>query len=114
MSGAQSNANVEREPLRLVGEMDIYHAEALRQTLLDALAPLAPGALLELDLSGVTEFDTAGLQLLIMADRAARAAGGTLRVTACSDAVDGVLQWLQLQPSSMAPLDPPVAPQEAR
>jgi anti-sigma B factor antagonist len=99
MNGEQSMANVERPPLRIVGDMGIYRAEALRQSLLDALAA---DAVLELDLSEVTEFDAAGLQLLIMADRAARAAGGVLRVTACSEAVNAVLQLLQLPPSTWA------------
>jgi len=61
-----------RERLRLQGECNIYSAGDLRAALLAAMQ-VSPE--LELDLSGVTEVDTAGLQVLMAAKASARTAG---------------------------------------
>lgn len=79
--------------LRLDGELTIYRATELKQFLLDALAQ---PELAELDLSGVTECDTAGVQLLLMAKRAMRVRGRELRLSGHSPAVLEVLELLDL------------------
>jgi anti-anti-sigma factor len=79
--------------LHIEGEMTIYRALELRQTLLDAVAAQPK---VELDLSAVTEIDTAGLQLLMLAKRAAQAAQRELRLVGHSPAVLDVLQLFDL------------------
>jgi len=59
------------------GELTIYAVAALKVALLDALAASAE---LEVDLLGVTEADTAGIQLLLAAKLTAAAAGTALRL----------------------------------
>ncbi len=49
--------------LAVSGEMTIYTAGELKSQL---LAPLEKGSSLEVDLAGVSEIDTAGLQLLAL------------------------------------------------
>lgn len=88
------NSACERNgPLRLEGEMTIYRAAELKQVLLAAIDGPAP---LVLDLSGVTEIDSAGLQLLMMAKKTAQSKGGDLQLAAQSDAVADVLDLLDL------------------
>lgn len=58
--------------LRLDGELTIYRAGELKQPLLDAVRAAAVPAI---DLADVTEIDTAGVQLLLMARREAAALG---------------------------------------
>ena len=70
------------------GELSIYRAADLKAPLLAALE--AEGEL-ELDLSGVTEMDTAGLQLVLLARREAGACGKRMTLAACSEAVRDVL-----------------------
>jgi len=55
------------QTLRLEGELTIYTAQEVRQRFLQALAADAPPAPLCVDLSGVTELDTSGVQLLLAA-----------------------------------------------
>ncbi|MCE5233865.1 MAG: STAS domain-containing protein [Mizugakiibacter sp.] len=73
--------------------MSIYRARELKQTL---HAPLEKTATIEVDLSAVTELDTAGLQLLLLAKRSAQARQGDLRIVAHSPAVGEVFALLQL------------------
>jgi len=82
-------------PLRLEGELSIYRAEEIRQALLAALA--ADGDV-GIDLTDVSEVDTAGVQLLLAARASAATAGKTLRVTAMSPAVEEVLALFDLAP----------------
>jgi len=77
--------------LRIEGEMTIYRAAELKGVLDDALAAAVAGAqALILDLSQVTEFDSAGVQLLLVARREAERHGQALRLAACSPAVHEV------------------------
>ena len=73
--------------------MSIFRAAELKQTL---LAALDQAAALEIDLSAVTEFDTAGVQLLMLTKKAAHAKKRELRLTAHSPAVLDVLELLNL------------------
>lgn len=63
------------------GEMVVYKAQALKESLLPALGNAAG---LQLDMSGVTELDTAGLQLLILLKREADEAKKTIKLKNCS------------------------------
>lgn len=80
-------------PLCIEGEMNIYQAVELKQKLLSAIVP---GATLEADLSRVTEMDTAGLQLLMLAKNTARQHGGDLKLINHSRAVVDVFELLNL------------------
>jgi len=74
--------------LRLSGELTIYHAADLKQ----ALLPLAADAgAWTLDLSGVTDIDSAGIQVLLAARRTLAARGAALRLTACGAAAHAAL-----------------------
>lgn len=84
------------EAVRVDGEMTIFCAEALKPLVLADPAPAA------LDLSEVTEIDTAGVQLLLVAQRR-----GT-QVLQASDAVREVLALLHL------PLPPAAAASTAK
>jgi anti-anti-sigma factor len=76
--------------LHITGEMSIFRAAELKAMLLDAPAPT------EVDLSGVTEIDTAGLQLLVLAKRHAQAQGRELRLVGHSAAVTDVFDLLNV------------------
>ena len=69
--------------IRVSGEMTVYAARALKQPLLEAFA----GGARHLDLSEVSEFDTAGLQLLLLAHRESAAAGRELGLVSPSNIV---------------------------
>jgi len=86
--------------LRIEGELTIYCAQDVRQRLVQALAALEAGdaPALEVDLSAVSEADTAGMQLLMAARRHARARGRDLRLSACSAAAAEVIGLLGLGP----------------
>lgn len=75
------------------GELTIYHAAELNQAI---SARLAECKTLEIDLSQVTEIDTAGTQTLLVAMRSAEVAGGSLRFINCSAGVLDVFGALQL------------------
>src|SRR5262245_57817726 len=75
--------------LRVQGEMTIYRASEVAQTLFAAVR--AHDADVSLDLSEVSEFDTAGLQLVLMARRLAEANGRRLEVVQPSECVAEVL-----------------------
>ena len=85
----------EKAVLRLEGEATIYQAAELKQTVLSALKQ---GTTLEVDLSGITEIDTAGVQILLLAKRTAQARNGELRLAGHSAAVLEVLDLLDLIP----------------
>jgi len=80
-------------PLRIEGELTIYRAAELKNTL---LAAVAEHDTLDIDLSAVTEFDTAGVQLLLVAKRAAAARQHTLRLVGHSAPVIDVFELLDL------------------
>jgi anti-sigma B factor antagonist len=76
------------------GEMTIYNALELKDKL---LALLDQCAHMEIDLAGVIEIDSAGLQLLVMAKNEARARGKTLHICRHSPAVLEVLDICNLE-----------------
>jgi anti-sigma B factor antagonist len=87
---------------KLAGDWSIYRAAELQAALQAALAQA--GDTLELDLSGVTELDTAGVQLLMTAKRQAQAQSRSLRLFGHSAAVLDVFDLLNLGPYFGDPL----------
>lgn len=79
--------------LRIEGEMTIYRAEELKRAL---IGPLLQAERLEVDLSGVTEVDSVGLQLLMLAKRTASSLQGELRLVRHSPAVLEVFELLHI------------------
>ncbi len=78
--------------LRLEGELSIYRAAELKTVLLEALAQGA----LEIDLSAVSDIDTAGVQLLMLAKKTAQQNQHTLRLAGHSPAVLDAFELLNL------------------
>ena len=91
MSAETSSDNVAR--LAIDGELTIYRAADLKVQILQALRQTP---VLEVDLSGVTELDTAGLQVLMVAKQAALADHRELRLVAHSHAVLEIFDMLDL------------------
>ena len=81
--------------LRIAGEMTIYTAAELKAELMIHMAQ--PGDL-EIDLSEVSELDSAGLQLLILAKREALREERSVHLTGHSRAVLDVLDICNLAP----------------
>lgn len=79
--------------VRIAGEMTIYSASDLKPKLLGALADCRE---LEISAAEVTEMDTSGVQLLLLAKQEAARAGKTLRLVAPSPAVQDVLACYRL------------------
>ena len=73
--------------------MTIYRAADLKVSVLEALRKTR---VLEIDLSGVTELDTAGLQVLMLAKQAASADQRELRLLQHSPAVVEIFEMLDL------------------
>jgi anti-anti-sigma factor len=100
--------------LRIVGEMTIFRAAELKGPLLALLDDPAQPAL---DLAGVTEIDTAGLQLLLLVRREAQARGREVRLTGRSAAVVELLELAGVAAHfAQAPAEValPAAPRRAR
>jgi anti-anti-sigma factor len=81
------------QPLVVTNDLTIYHALELKPALLDALATTQE---LELNLSQVSEMDTAGLQLLILLKKEAQRAGKCVRIVAHSQAVSSVIDFCNM------------------
>ncbi len=81
--------------LHIEGDMSIYTAAALKAELMPYITQ--PGER-EIDLSGVSEIDSAGLQLLILAKREAARHASPLRLTGHSRAVLELLDLCNLVP----------------
>lgn len=80
--------------LRIAGAMTIYEAAAGKVALLRAFAESKAG--MAVDLSAVTEIDTAGLQLLAMSKREAGRAGRAWQVVRHSAATREAARLLNL------------------
>ncbi len=88
-----ATAEKEITKLSIDHEMTIYTAAAMKAQLMEVLDKNAD---VELDLSQVSELDTAGLQLLILAKRECLARNGTLRLVRHSPAVLDVLNMCNM------------------
>jgi anti-anti-sigma factor len=100
MNPCHKSANDENEGqatapyvVHIEGEMTIYRAAELKETL---LAPIVESATVEVDLSRVTAVDSSGVQLLMLAKRTAHVKHGELRLVAHSPAVLDVMELLNL------------------
>lgn len=78
---------------RVAGEMTIYQAAEMKGELLPCLDH---GTEVEIDLSEVSEMDTAGFQLLLLIKREAANAGKLLRLMAHSPATLEVLDMFNM------------------
>ncbi|HTY51221.1 MAG TPA: STAS domain-containing protein [Steroidobacteraceae bacterium] len=90
----QAGIRRDGDAIRMSGELTVHAVRDLKQPLLDAL-----GGSARLDLSEVCEFDTAGLQLLLLACREAERAGQRLAIGTASNIVRETLvlagcEWL--------------------
>lgn len=74
-------------PLALAGELTIPHAAALRAQLLEAVAE----GCCHLDLAGITECDSAGVQLLVALHHSLAARGSPLVIDAASPPLEQCL-----------------------
>jgi anti-sigma B factor antagonist len=74
-------------------EMTVAHAQQLKPFLMERLKLCQN---LDVNLSGVTEFDTAGVQLLILLKKEAMAYGKKVEFTSCSPAVKRVVELYKL------------------
>ncbi|MGZ4995289.1 MAG: STAS domain-containing protein [Methylobacter sp.] len=81
---SQHPENLPNGHLVIEDEVTIYTVMDLKEKLLSALATTEE---LELDMSGVSEIDGAGLQLLVMVKQAAAELGKVLRFTGHSPVV---------------------------
>ena len=80
--------------LFIEGDLTIRRVQEMKDVL---VARLAQSQALEVDLAGVTEIDTAGAQLLLMARRAAQASQKELRLVAPSPAVISLFELLRIR-----------------
>jgi len=92
--------------LYLTEDLSIYHANEHKQLLLDALSSTDH---LELDLSQVSEIDSAGLQLLILLKKEAQRAGKRISIVAHSQSVRSVIDFCNLAAELGDPLLIPAA-----
>jgi anti-sigma B factor antagonist len=79
--------------MKLEGEMTIYHACELKEQMSEWLEQPQE---IEMDLSGVSEIDSAGLQLLIAAKQASQAKGRSLHLLFHSQAVLDAIELCNL------------------
>lgn len=91
MTTAASNHAAER--IHISTDMTIYHADMLKQDLLQAIER---SKTLELDLSQVAEIDTAGIQLLMLAKRESQLQGKSLDIIAHSPAVHELIDFFNI------------------
>lgn len=79
--------------VRVEGEMTIYHALELKQGLLECLNDCTE---MEVSLAGVSEMDTAGFQILVLAKREAARIGRPLRLVEHSPATLEVMDLFNM------------------
>lgn len=82
-----TDACQERAALCLEGEFNIFTAAATKDMLLAAIANAPDAVEVDIDLAKVTEMDTAGMQLMVMARREAEVCGRHVNFIHCSPAV---------------------------
>lgn len=88
---ASPGNNIE-ERLRIDGEFRIRNAASVRSRLLERSRDA-----FVLDLGGVTEFDTAGVQILLSLKKEREAKGQSLRCVAMSEPVERLLSFYNLR-----------------
>lgn len=93
-------------PLVIAEDMTIYNAAAHKQRLLEALQATDR---LEVDLSAVSEIDTAGFQLLVLLKREARRLDKEAQIVAHSEPVRDLLDFYNMAAAFGDPLLIPAA-----
>lgn len=81
------------ERMSITQDMTIYHAEAIKKEL---MLTLDRGNIIELDLSQVTEIDTSGIQILMLAKRECQKHGQTLKIMAHSTSVHELIDFYNI------------------
>lgn len=79
--------------LSITDDLTIYHAAALKESLFDNLKQ---HPVIELDLSQVSQIDTSGIQLLMLAKRECQKQGKTLGIVAHSPAVHELMDFYNI------------------
>jgi anti-anti-sigma factor len=92
--GVEVGGAMDKGFIALDGELNIYRAADVKTLLQTELKRCAA---LEVDLAGVTEIDSAGVQVLILAKLMARDEARELRLVHHSDAVREVFERLALE-----------------
>ena len=90
-----TETDLQKGLVKATGPFTIYEAAALREAMLAAFE--SPEGL-TLDLSGVTECDTAGVQLICAARISSRKTGKPFQVRAVSEAVTQAMEGVGLDP----------------
>ena len=85
--------NEQKTLVKLAGDLNIYSVIELKNALLDVITT-TPDT--ELDLAEVQEFDSAALQVLALAKRAAAKNRNTMRITAHSTSVVNLFELYDL------------------
>jgi len=80
-------------PLKIEGELTVFTVHELKVRL---LAALGEGRPLQIDLSGVSEVDGAGIQLLLATQREARHRGSAITLLAVPPQVEEALMLTDL------------------
>lgn len=81
------------------GDMTIYHAGELKKSIFENLQgaePLQGAEAVEFDLNAVSDMDTAGVQLLMLALREAKAGHKSVKITAHSNATKKIFDLYNL------------------
>lgn len=92
--GEELEGGMDKGFIALDGALNIYRAADVKALLQDELTRCT---VLEVDLAGVTEIDSAGVQVLILAKLMARDENRELRLVHHSDPVKDVFQRLALE-----------------
>jgi anti-anti-sigma factor len=87
--------------VEISGELDLYASPRLTAAVEDVLA--SNPSLVEIDASGLTFADSAGLRALLVSRKDAEAAGVELRVSKVSEPLDRVLEMTGLRDVLGAP-----------
>jgi anti-sigma B factor antagonist len=82
--------------IAMEGELTIYNAAELRSHGMAILARACPGMDVRFDLAGVSEIDSAGVQLLVLLTRELQNLGLFVKVTAASRAVEETFDFVGL------------------
>jgi anti-anti-sigma factor len=80
--------------IRIHGEMNIYSAATLKEQMIEALDAQTGESLVNME--DVSELDTAGVQILIVAQRYCTARGASFKITNPSAVVRDTLELLRV------------------
>lgn len=81
--------------LQVAGDLTIYQVAEAREALLQLLPFDAPAW--QLDLSAIEEFDSAGVQLLLVLQRSLSSTGSPVSVVGCAPQVAELIELLRLE-----------------